>query len=305
MAAALRLSRDRQAGRASTLSGGISTDFRQWLSTSSFSSFDFARDDLSGGSFGGRTTSGELLSRRPVVFVHGNSDRAIGGGFNGWGNSTSYFLDQGYTSAELYATTWGPANQLLASAQYHSKIYLMRTRAFLEAVLAYTGAAQIDVISHSMGVTLSRKAILGGAANDLLDGGRYDLGTPLTASVHTFIGISGANSGLTSCWATGPSTPTCGATNGFYPGQLVWGSVSGRSAFLDDLQAAQSGFEGARRFSMWSRAETVGGYGPLVYGQYTSRFPGQMDEVVSGSEDHLGMKDETAGEQFNLVNSTG
>jgi len=35
-------------------------------------------------------------------------------------------------------------------------------RAFTEAVIAYTGAAKIDVIGHSMGVTLSRRVIKGG-----------------------------------------------------------------------------------------------------------------------------------------------
>jgi len=35
-------------------------------------------------------------------------------------------------------------------------------RAFTEAVLNYTGAEKINVISHSMGVTLSRRVIKGG-----------------------------------------------------------------------------------------------------------------------------------------------
>ena len=39
-------------------------------------------------------------------------------------------------------------------------------RAFIEAVLTYTKADKVDVISHSMGVTLARKAIQGGNSKD-------------------------------------------------------------------------------------------------------------------------------------------
>lgn len=39
-------------------------------------------------------------------------------------------------------------------------------RAFVEAVIAYTGAPQVNIISHSMGVTLARKVIKGGSAQD-------------------------------------------------------------------------------------------------------------------------------------------
>ena len=80
------------------------------------------------------------------------------------------------------------------------------------------GATKVDIITHSMGVTLARKAILGGYATDAADGGQYYIGPPLTSSVDTFVGIAGANLGLTSCYQTGGSTPTCAATNGLYPG---------------------------------------------------------------------------------------
>jgi len=56
-------------------------------------------------------------------------------------------------------------------------------RAFLEAVLAYTKADKIHVISHSMGVTIGRKIIKGGLANDIIHGGEYNLGKSLADRV--------------------------------------------------------------------------------------------------------------------------
>ncbi len=48
------------------------------------------------------------------------------------------------------------------SSRAHDCPTLMRLRRFFEAVIGYTGTAQIDVIAHSMGVTLTRKVLKGG-----------------------------------------------------------------------------------------------------------------------------------------------
>jgi hypothetical protein len=169
-------------------------------------------------------------------------------------------------------------------------------------VKAYTGAAKVDIVTHSMGVTLARKAVLGGYATDSLNGGQYYIGAPLTSSVDTFVGIAGANLGLTSCYATGPTTPTCGSTNGLYPGYWNGLGVSGRSAYLNDLLASSS-YEGAFRYTLWSTVDEVIGGGDLVYGSYTSRIPGQTGEVVFGSAPygHFGCKDQTGYYQLRMV----
>ena len=83
----------------------------------------------------------------------------------------------------------------LSAYQYHSKPN-PKIRAFIQAVKAYTGATKVDIVTHSMGVTLTRKAILGGSGNDAANGGSYNLGSSLTSSVDTFVGIAGANWGL-------------------------------------------------------------------------------------------------------------
>ena len=283
---------------------GLTADFRDFLRNNGFDEAALARDDLAGGSFGGRAFAGQVVKRQPVVFIHGNADKALGTapGQTGWTASVAHFQSQGYTGAELYGTTWGAASIADAPQAYHSRENLTRVRSFLEAVRAYTGSAKIDVVAHSMGVTLARKAILGGPARDALAGGDYDLGPPLTGIVDAFVGIAGANLGLTSCFVTGPTTPTCGATNGFYPGALFFGAVVGRSAFLDGL-LAQRRFEGSFRYSIHSTVDEVVGGGGLVYGQFTGRLPGQTGEKVYGSfpYGHFGVKDRTAEVQLRMV----
>ena len=285
---------------------GLSSDFRNWLSANGYSSYGFERTDVPGGSYGGRAFAGQGVVNHPVIFIHGNSDSALGTGSplaTGWRASIEYFKTQGYTSAELYATTWGPANAAFSSQQYHSKDYLTRLRAFITAVKTYTGASKVDVVTHSMGVTLMRKAIKGGSGNDALAGGAYNLGGSLTSWVDTFVGIAGANRGLTACYLSGPTTPTCGSTNGFYPGYLVGGfGPYGVSSFLVDL-AATSHYEGTYVYSMWSSADEVIGYGTIVYGTSTCRIPAQNGEkTFSGYPyGHVGVKDQTGYYQLRMV----
>ncbi len=274
----------------------ITGHFEAWLDANGYASFGFERSDLVGGSFGGRASGSDPVVRDPVIFVHGNGDRA-----SSWGPSRSAFLAAGWTNAELYATTWGPASPLLVSQQYHSREHLEHLRAFVEAVLDYTGAAKVDIIGHSMGVTLMRKVVQGGTASDALAGGTYSLGSPLTADVDAFVGIAGANQGLVNCYLSGPTTPTCGSTNGLYPGYLWWGlGPFGVSDILDDINASV-GDEGDYIYSIWSTGDGIVGYGGLVYGEYTSRIPGQDGETVYSSLGHFDLRDLTASVQIQVV----
>ena len=282
----------------------LTADFRAWLAAHKYDVADLARDDLIGGSFGGRAHAGEAVTHDPVIFIHGNSDKALGTavGQTGWTASRAWFAQHGYTDAELYATTWGPADAAQAAQQEHSRKNIQHLRAFVEAVLAYTGAQKVDIVAHSMGVTLARKVVLGGSASDPGDGGAYAVGAPLTDHVDAFVGIAGANFGLTSCFLTGPTTPTCSAGNGLYPGTLLGVAVTGRSAYLTDLLQT-SGYEGGFRYALWSTVDEIIGYADIVYGQPTSRLPGQTAEVTFASAPygHFGLKDLTADVQLALV----
>lgn len=279
----------------------LSAHFKTWLDANGYGTFNFTRPDISGGSFGGKTTATQTITKQPVIFIHGNGDKATGTvfGYNGWVKSFNYFKSKGYKNSELYATTWGDANMANASQHTHSKEYLLYLRKFFEAVLAYTGAEKVDVIAHSMGVTLARKVIKGGLAYDEQTNTYFDLGIPLTDKVDAFVGIAGANKGLTSCFVSGTNVPTCNDKTGFYPGNA---NGTGMSAFLTDLNRSV-GYEGAYVYSIWSAVDEVVCCGCLVYGQNTCRIPGQRGEksYLTIPYGHFGVKDYTTAVQYNMV----
>lgn len=282
----------------------LTTHFQNWLNANGYGSYNFSRNDINGDSYGGKTNSSTPVTKQPVIFIHGNSDKAVGTiyGQSGWTNSLNYFLNQGYTEAELYAITWGDANPLSSANNYHSKENVTRIRAFIEAVLDYTGASKVDIIAHSMGVTLCRKAIKGGNGYDPNDGGSYYVGASITGDIDAFVGIAGANQGLTNCYYAG-STPTCDDENGFYPGYLLgWFGPYGVSDFLVDLNNS-SGYEGAYRYSIWSSVDQIVGYGCIVYGKNTCKIPGQTGEksYSSAPYGHFNLKDLTEAVQYQMV----
>lgn len=282
----------------------ITSHFQSWLSSNGYSAYDFARTDIVGGSYGGKTSNSTPVNRQPVIFIHGNSDKAVGTEFgqSGWTESLNYFLNQGYTQAELYAFTWGDADPASAGNNYHSKEFVMHVRKFIEAILAYTGASSVDVVAHSMGVTLSRKAIKGGWGDDPNDGGAYFVGNGLTTSIDAFVGIAGGNQGLVNCYYAN-SIPTCDDENGFYPGYMWgWFGPYGVSDFLVDVNSGR-GYEGAYRYSIWSAADQIVGYGCLVYGVNTCKIPSQTGQksYSSAPYGHFNVKDLTTAVQYNMV----
>jgi triacylglycerol lipase len=192
--------------------------------------------DLVGGAYGGKSSDSDKLQHNPIVFFHGNSDVAVGTNdlFTGFSKTIEYFLSMGYSKSEMYITTWGPGDKTKASDQTHSKEYLTYLRAFTEAVIAYTGADKINVISHSMGVTLGRRVIKGGKVNAAAS--PFNLGPSLANKVDTFIGIAGATWGLTTCYLL-PAYATCNNLNGFYPGYAI--GPMGMSKYLQELNDDQ------------------------------------------------------------------
>ena len=125
---------------------------------------------------------------------------------------------------------------------------------------------------------------------------------PLTSAVDTFVGIAGTN------WASSvlqsvPALPTCGHTNGLYPGYMV-GLLGpyGVSRLLQELNDAPRRV-GARIYTIGSTVDEVLGFGGLVWGRYTWQVPGQDGErrFTSVPYGHINSKDRTAEIQLRMV----
>uniref|UniRef100_A0A914EF07 Triacylglycerol lipase n=1 Tax=Acrobeloides nanus TaxID=290746 RepID=A0A914EF07_9BILA len=197
------------------------------------------------GSFGGKKSRNDVLKNQPVVFVHGVSNRAGDKMYQ----AAEFFRSQGYVWAELYVG-------LLFHAMLLRQADDTQVRALIVAVRLYTGRA-VDVVGYSMGVPVSRKAILGGRCVDTGE----DLGGPLTKFIDTYIGVAGPNHGI-SLQVGGISIPGCvfsllpvcntqtGLYSGFCPSESV---------YLQDINQ-QVGYEGQNRFSIYSKADQLVGY---------------------------------------------
>jgi len=261
----------------------FSPDFGQWLSEHFGNDIraHLERADLGpAGSFGGKASRNEVLNRQPVVFVHGVANRAG----DKMKASADYFSRNGYTFAELYGTTYStfnPTGSVLQWASYDMKCsYVKTVRALIVAVRLYTGRA-VDVIGFSLGVPVARKAILGGRCVDTGE----DLGAPLTKFIDTFLGVAGPNHGI-SLQVGGISLPgclfsvipVCNGVNGLYSGLCP-----SESQYLQDINR-QVGYEGAHRFSIYSRMDQLVGY--TVCDKITSQVPGQHGEKVFPSANH-------------------
>ena len=214
----------------------------------------------------------------------------------GFRDVITYLGTQGYSKGELYTYTWGPADILKASLQKHDRKYVLLARAFIEAVLAYTGAEQVSVASHSMGVTIARKALKGGTAID--EDGSYELGPSLKAKVHTFVGIAGGNLGLTACFDQF-ALPTCNLVNGFNPGVTP---LSHPSKYLHELEK-DSGAEAHNVYSVWSAFDEVIGGGCVVWGKITCRMATQQAEIVKNTPEwtHLALRNKIGPDLIKLL----
>jgi pimeloyl-ACP methyl ester carboxylesterase len=131
----------------------------------------------------------------PVIFVHGNNDTPFPTLCNPLFGSVQrfaqFFAEHGYASSELWALGYqGNQCDLFAdptkrSGVAHSTLAnVPDLRAFVRAVLAYTGAPQVDIVAHSIGVTLAREWM------------REDQAYPL---VRRFVAIDGPNHGIVDC----------------------------------------------------------------------------------------------------------
>ncbi len=181
-----------------------------------------------GTGFGGFGGGDCKAAKVPVIFIHGNGDRTISWDSPIDGTVKGYaplarsvydeFKQQGYNDCELFGVTYlSEAEQALAQNNYHKPEKYKIIKDFIDAVKAYTGKDQVDLVTHSLGVSMSLATLE-----------KYDA----WGSLRRFVNIAGGIRGLNSCLYVGPANPlatTCGSENifdphvfGFYPYYNRW-----------------------------------------------------------------------------------
>ncbi len=195
------------------------------------------------GGFGGGEACQNQITHTPVVLVHGNGDSAIG-----WDSPAparagkpqrpSVFEElkaRGYNDCEVFGVTYlDPAQQEQEFSHTASNFHQPRKYAviwqFIQAVKAYTGSPKVDIVGHSLGVSMSLAAL------DYYSDAKYGQDDSAWASVRRFVNIAGAIHGLNSCVWGIYAASTCQAERsgqagafyefGFYPDFPWWGGLN-------------------------------------------------------------------------------
>ena len=156
------------------------------------------------------------LEHTPVIFLHGNNDTPYPTPCNPYGNVQNlaqYLADHGYAPSELWGLGYQcdqcdllttPTNR---SGVAHSTLAnVADLRVFVHAVLDYTGARQVDIVGHSLGVTLAREWM------------RQDHAYRL---VRRFVAIDGPNHGIVDCSPSAGNYWQAPALGGFTPDSAI------------------------------------------------------------------------------------
>ena len=204
------------------------------------------------------------IVRTPVIFLHGNNDTPFPTACNPFGyihSVAQFFADQGYSPSELWGLGYqGDQCDLIASptnrsGEAHSTVAnVPDLRAFVHAVLAYPGSKQVDVVAHSLGVTLTREWL------------RQDRSFNL---VRRFVAIDGPNHGIINCSPSPANYYQLTAFGGFTPDSAVcqeYGSPD--TPFLSQLNRG-SETQGSTRILVIRNADTSFVYFALQDGVFS------------------------------------
>lgn len=139
-----------------------------------------------------------------VVLVHGNS-----GSPPDFDNTYVELRARGYTDAQIRLPDWG--SKTCPACNDHNGTEETPVANALTAAIASSCTGKIDVIGHSMGVTLAAREILK---------------LNLASKIDTFVGIAGGYRGLYSCgiYPFNVPTSTCGS-NGLSIGSPLLNSI--------------------------------------------------------------------------------
>jgi pimeloyl-ACP methyl ester carboxylesterase len=156
------------------------------------------------------------VTRTPVIFLHGNNDTPYPTACSPFGNARAfaqYLADNGYATSELWGLGYqGDQCNLAADQTNRSRIAhtnqanVPDLRRFVAAVLAYTGAKQVDIVGHSLGVTLAREWMRQDDAH---------------RSVRRLVAVDGPNHGIINCSPDPANYFQAPAAGGFTPSSEV------------------------------------------------------------------------------------
>jgi pimeloyl-ACP methyl ester carboxylesterase len=175
--------------------------------------------------------SGEV-ERTPVIFVHGNNDTPFATACNPYGRMhalAQFLADTGYSPSELWGLGYQgdqcdlPGDQTLRSGAAHTTAAnVPDLRRFVAAVLAYTGAREVDIVGHSLGVVIAREWL------------RQDPGAQ--RQVRRLVAIDGPNHGIINCSPSPLNYWQLPANGGFTPTSAVCVELgSPHTPFLERL----------------------------------------------------------------------
>ncbi|RJG03854.1 alpha/beta fold hydrolase [Noviherbaspirillum sedimenti] len=202
-----------------------------------------------------------------VVLVHGNTAYP-----SSWNNTVAELKSRGYVDSQLYRPSWGSKTN--AGSNSHDSTNTGVVKSALQSALAASCTGKIDVIGHSMGVTLAMKAI-----NELAYSGK----------VNSFIGVAGAQHGLNSC--------------GVYP-YNVWSATCGSAGLSIDsplIVSVKNKRYGTKMYSIKSWMDEIVCMGSCyVWGSHTSNI-----DMQNASYDyalgHFGLQSYTTIKQADLI----
>jgi pimeloyl-ACP methyl ester carboxylesterase len=190
------------------------------------------------------------VTRTPVIFLHGNNDTPFATACNPYGNvhdMAQYFLEHGYRASELWGLGYqgdqcdlgaSPTNR--SGAAHSTLANVPDLRAFVRSVLRYTGAEQVDIVGHSLGVTLAREWM------------RED---DAYRTVRRLVAIDGPNHGIVDCSPSPLNYFALPALGGFTPDSAVCREYgSDHTPFLTTLNRTET--RGPTKYLVIRNADT-------------------------------------------------
>lgn len=198
--------------------------------------------------FGG---SGKV-TRTPVIFLHGNNDTPYPTSCNpAYGKMQAvaqFFQQAGYAESELWGLGYQgdqcdlaaqPSNRSGEAHTVAANVHDLRR--FVKAVLAYTGARQVDVVGHSLGAVLVREWL------------RQDHAWHLVRRV---VSVDGPHYGIISCSPNPLNYWQQPALGGFTPDSAVCREFGADDTPLLARLNAKRNTPGATRFMAIRNADT-------------------------------------------------